>query len=84
MMESYNMQGDLKKAPKMAEKSLQDMENLQQALGQQSASSKDEPMLEPVPEVVAAQKCLSNAKFAYMAEQQRSSINYNLWYRTIN
>jgi pentatricopeptide repeat protein len=84
MMESYNMQGDLKKALKMIEDMLQDIEHIQSALGLQSASSTDVPMLEPVPEVFAAQKLLANAKFAYMAEQQRSSISYNLCYRMIN
>ena len=71
------MQGDLKKAPQMPEARIQDMEHLQQAMWQESSSSKDEPEGEPAPEVVAVQKQLTSLKFAYMVDQQRAAMSNN-------
>ena len=77
MGESYAMTGDVKKAPQVQEKMIQDMQNLQEQLGQVPGhSSTDEPG-EPAPEVIAAQKQMASCKFAYVADQQRADISNN-------
>ena len=74
MGESYAMTGDVKKAPQVQENMVQDMQYLQEQLGQVPGhSSTDEPG-EPAPEVVAAQKQMASCKFAYVADQQRVAI----------
>ena len=77
MNETYQMSGDLKKAPQMQENMIQDMQYLQEQLGQASSCSKDEENGKPAPEVVAAQKHLATRKFAYVADQQRAAISNN-------
>ena len=76
MGESYAMTGDVKKAPQVQENMIQDMQYLQEQLGQKPGSSTEEPG-EPAPEVVAAQKQMASCKFAYVADQQRAAISNN-------
>ena len=60
------MGGDLNKAPKMAEAMLEDLGNLQTALGMPSSSKNEEGQAEPVAEVTAMQKHIVAVKFAYL------------------
>ena len=64
--EEYHMGGDLNKAPKMAEAMLEDLGNLQTALGMPSSSKNEEGQADPVPEVIAMQKHVVAVKFAYL------------------
>ena len=60
------MGADLNKAPKMAEAMLEDLGNLQIALGMPSSSKNEEGQADPVPEVIAMQKHVVAVKFAYL------------------
>ena len=60
------MGGDLNKAPKMAEGMLEDLGNLQTALGMPSSSKNEEGQAEPVAEVTAMQKHVVAVKSAYL------------------
>ena len=76
MGESYAMTGDVKKAPQVQEKMIQDMQCLQEQLGMvPGASSPDEPG-DPPPEVVAAQKqCKLQVRLR--GRSAKSSNNYD-------
>ena len=70
------MGGDLNKAPKMAEAMLEDLGNLQTALGMPSSSKNEEDQAEPVAEVTAMQKHIVVVKFAYL---DFSIFDFQIW-----